>query len=1076
MVNKKIWFFAALALGQFFTLNASAQNLYVSNMDVRSKGVGANAPGSTGFCNDVRGDSSASEGSVAFLTASGNVWKDSSLIEFERPRTQYPGACLGLCVQLVCISTSGAEGFGIDELTYEIFKFKEGTNPLDPSSSPPIKTISMYNIGQCKSTGNSLYTIVNPITNLPWFCAAWDGSYNLRGMFGKSNGQFGFRAHVKTNQVSPTAGNISIEQTSAYPGMNQIPIQINVTNIHDVRSSPTVVGKVTGVAAQPYNILYRLSKDATTTINIYDADAAHLIGGSVMPLVRSVISSAPRVGEGIPDGTLTNGDFWDGRDSHGDIVPSGNFLAQITAASNDLWRRDDSEGADHAWPQTVQIGLDPLQITDVGSKPLGPSSTELAVISYILTEAATVYVDIYTPGTSFDNTNISPPSAPIGGTLVRRYIEVKERRVTAVTAWDGRDSQGNIVCDGDYVYAIYASLPSGADYVPGGLIWTRSTRVGTATVMRGRVVPFVENTSTLIGSSPTVMNLDPFYFRYTPKRDTLVTLNILDAGNNSVRTLISSATRTNISVREMWDGRGDDGKYVPGGIYQAQLITNDQLQCAWNRISTVTTMGFSVDMFRITDVKVSPLLSGSTDIAMIEYKLSQSLYTDFSVYDTNVVVNPSSWPWTGAQSPGVPVYRMTGMGPGRYRITQPWEGRDKDGQLLPDGSYPFTLVAYTTGTTQTIYAVDKVYGAINIARGQIAFLQFEVIPNIPTMYNSSDVVKLPPYEISYVLTRQSSVTVQVLAYDQSAQGRVVANVISGQTRDANMVYKDFWDGKTDLGSFVPGGQYDVRVTAQDISRKLTGRTTAQQTIDVYPMRIYDVAITPLTLDQPAVISYQISEPMKVVTKVFYPGTSFDSSGKAHPLEPGSVVKRIIGVRPPRTQISEYWDGTDLTLSKAPDGNYVFKLYASTNSDAISTLDGDLSATLCPGNSCLADDVVTANIPLTSGGTADLCGDFSGGSFFAPNPYEGKAGWFHIPVIINGRITLKIYNLAGDLVYKHDFGEKGAGDDPKGIVYLWPKVNSYGKTVAGGVYFAVIRFEASSGTRDVCQVVKKILIP
>jgi len=41
---------------------------------------------------------------------------------------------------------------------------------------------------------------------------------------------------------------------------------------------------------------------------------------------------------------------------------------------------------------------------------------------------------------------------------------------------------------------------------------------------------------------------------------------------------------------------------------------------------------------------------------------------------------------------------------------------------------------------------------------------------------------------------------------------------------------------------------------------------------------------------------------------------------------------------------------------------------------------------------------------------------------------------------------------------------------------WPKVNSYGRTVAPGVYFAVIRFEATEGTRDVCQTIKKILIP
>ena len=32
---------------------------------------------------------------------------------------------------------------------------------------------------------------------------------------------------------------------------------------------------------------------------------------------------------------------------------------------------------------------------------------------------------------------------------------------------------------------------------------------------------------------------------------------------------------------------------------------------------------------------------------------------------------------------------------------------------------------------------------------------------------------------------------------------------------------------------------------------------------------------------------------------------------------------------------------------------------------------------------------------------------------------------------------------------------------------WPKVNSYVAAVAPGVYFAVIRFQATDGTRDIC---------
>jgi hypothetical protein len=83
----------------------------------------------------------------------------------------------------------------------------------------------------------------------------------------------------------------------------------------------------------------------------------------------------------------------------------------------------------------------------------------------------------------------------------------------------------------------------------------------------------------------------------------------------------------------------------------------------------------------------------------------------------------------------------------------------------------------------------------------------------------------------------------------------------------------------------------------------------------------------------------------------------------------------------------------------------------------------------------------------------------------------------------------MYNMAGDLVYKKNFGDvnnpRGGGVNIDGggncvtthtNEACWPRVNSYGRTVAPGVYFAVIRFQATEGTRDVCQVVKKILVP
>ncbi|MBR4354994.1 MAG: hypothetical protein IKP96_00230, partial [Elusimicrobiaceae bacterium] len=105
------------------------------------------------------------------------------------------------------------------------------------------------------------------------FCAAWDGSYEIAGEFGKTNGQFGFRATVASDVPGDNiiTDKISFNSTIAYPGMNQIPMQVDVTNIHTVRSTPSVVGNITSVAAQPYTYAYRLSKDADVRIAVFDA-------------------------------------------------------------------------------------------------------------------------------------------------------------------------------------------------------------------------------------------------------------------------------------------------------------------------------------------------------------------------------------------------------------------------------------------------------------------------------------------------------------------------------------------------------------------------------------------------------------------------------------------------------------------------------------------------------------------------------------------------------------------------------------------------------------------------------------
>ena len=1098
-MNRKIFIlFSAILLGLSFAPTVRAQQLFVS--DIRLK-FNQN-PTSTGYCDDVVG----ADPSVDFLTnfVSSDVWKDSSRIEFEKPKrgtlgtlnvdSSYPGGCLGLCAKIQCVVTSTPTTFGVNELDFEIFKFVSGGNPLDPASTPPIKTVSMYDLGTCSQlTGTPDRQTIGGSNH--YFCTAWDGSYNLGGIFGKTNGQYGFRATVKTNETSQQIGNISIQQTAAFPGQNQIPIQVDVMNIHTVRSSPTVVGKITGVAAQPYNILYRLSKDATTTISIYSALEVECTPGVNgcpalvppatksywMPTIRTLVNHVPRVGEGTPDGTLTNGDFWDGRDDYGQIAIPGVYRAQIDAESQDYW------GAiDNAYQYTTTISHDPLQITDVGVKPLGASSTDQAVVSYLLTESATVYVGIYPPETSFTNgvnyVTSSPPTAT--KPIIRLITEQKVGRQSVSTIWDGRGNDGNPVCDGDYIYAIWAELASGKN-----IIRTQRLSVGSIPVARGLVISLISPSSTVIGSSPSVAGLDPFYFRYTPIRDSLITMNILKQGSNTpVRHLITRETRfAGFSNREFWDGKDDNGNFVDDGIYQAELVSDDPYACSQTRITT-TTVKFPVSLFHIVDVKTTPLLGGTSDNASISFLLSQPMFITFNVYkpETNIpVFSTAAWPPVvyadAARSVlAEPVFSLSGMRPGRWKITEYWDGYDSLGNLKPDGRYPFTLVASTSSNPGTSSTTDKITGYLDISRGPISFTAFDVIPTIPTMYNSSDTVMLPPYEIDYMVTRQSLVKIQIT----NSANAVYADVLKteGETREGGIPLRDFWDGKCNSsdpkicadGEFVPFGNYNVKATARDADAKLdlSPTTTFQQNIEVNPFRIFDMAITPHTLESPGIISYQVSEPMKVVTRIYRPGTTF--SGCAHlevECQHDKLVKMFVGIRPARTQILEYWDGTDLTLSKVPDGNYIFTVNGSADTDNVDSLLGTVKEDGL--HEAYDNHSIITNISVASGPSKDdaqLLKDI----WFAPNPYNSTAGKFHVPIYANSVLSIRIYNLTGDLIWQYSGADTLAAGTDKWV--SWTRTNSAGKLVAPGVYFALIRLEGRDGSKGTFQTVKKILVP
>ena len=496
---------------------------------------------------------------------------------------KYPNHCLALCMNVYCNNRplSGATysiSFPLQEIKFEVVKFYNQKNLADAEGVQAQRTIYLFpdqehskcGSYQCPGGPEAGYTCSTPAyelrgeqcvrltddatvtghctiqtgcdgdvkvcdyvifnedgaaTNTPMpYCASWDGSYDIAGEFGKTNGQFGFRASVKTDSPGDNVivDKISFNSTIVYPSMNQIPIQVDVTNVHTVRSTPSMVGSITSVPAQPYTYSYRLSKDADVRVAVFDASTQNADSyGNYSEwdvdedaLVRVVNDWQPRMGEGAKgvekDVQITEFDSWDGRDENGLLLPAGNYVVSLQAKSQDEW-----PGVDFSRAVTRQLSLDPLKLTDVRVMALNKQSTAYAAIQYVPTESAKIYWNIYTPGTVFDDVTTNSAAItgtgpdPVAGSLVYSAVENRTGRMIFTSKWDGlcgneqgcqrvyakneKTSTGKVcngtdypftqdelgtdldVCveyfapgtpmpDGNYVYALWAEIPYNGCY------------------------------------------------------------------------------------------------------------------------------------------------------------------------------------------------------------------------------------------------------------------------------------------------------------------------------------------------------------------------------------------------------------------------------------------------------------------------------------------------------------------------------------------------------------------------------------------------------------------------------------
>ncbi len=168
-----------------------------------------------------------------------------------------------LCAQVAIGGLTGT--LSIDSIEFDVFRLVDGANPLDPGSTPPLKTFFISDPGSVDSVANRIARARTPATRRAGTATSLrrrsrtacsgTGRRTSRGQNGKINGQYGFRVTAQTNQVGQS-GNITITQVAAYPAgstedangitVAQLNLTVDVTDVHVINSTPTIVGQITG--------------------------------------------------------------------------------------------------------------------------------------------------------------------------------------------------------------------------------------------------------------------------------------------------------------------------------------------------------------------------------------------------------------------------------------------------------------------------------------------------------------------------------------------------------------------------------------------------------------------------------------------------------------------------------------------------------------------------------------------------------------------------------------------------------------------------------------------------------------
>jgi flagellar hook assembly protein FlgD len=266
----------------------------------------------------------------------------------------------------------------------------------------------------------------------------------------------------------------------------------------------------------------------------------------------------------------------------------------------------------------------------------------------------------------------------------------------------------------------------------------------------------------------------------------VITILIIDADGNVIRTLVLNEYRAAGTYEDIWDGKNDAGQLVPDGAYffLMEYTVNNETFTYDLRTTSLYEQNYS----GITHPSI--FAPYEDDFYQVTYELPKPAH-----------VRMHTWTWAYDYAPmelvkTLLVKELKGAG----THTEIWDGTDDKGIPVP---------------TDKLYALGQIFwevpdNAIIIKGGRPEITDVSADPNyFSPVYNPYGSTPTPSTIVTYHLSESSDVVCTIV----NAQGLVVRTIHKQNLPAGSNAI--IWDGRDSAGNMVSAGSYRISLFATD---------------------------------------------------------------------------------------------------------------------------------------------------------------------------------------------------------------------------------------------------------------------